>query len=114
MGADSHKQRDFCLLECIREEEDALWMVFTSVQHREYPEKKGHIRTLSKPRGWKISPTKGSKGTRSDVVWIADLSGETVLLVSPDLLGDSDNLVKFFESLEKTSDKRSKSKHWEL
>jgi len=110
-SADSQKQRDFCLLECVREEEDATWMVFTSVQHREYPEQKGLIRTLSKPCGWKISPTKGSKGTRSDVVWIADLTGETVLLVSPDLLGDSDNLVKFFESLGTT---KRKSDKWEL
>jgi len=95
-SADPHKERDFCLLESFRKEPDTCWLLYTSVDHREFPEPKESIRTISKPSGWRISASKGSKGQQSDVVFAASLTGQTILLLSPDLLGDSDSLVQYF------------------
>jgi len=95
-SADPHKERDFCLLESFREEPDTCWLLYTSVDHRDFPEPKESIRTISKPYGWRISRSNGSNGQHSDVVFAASLTGETILLLSPDLLGDSNSLVQYF------------------
>jgi len=100
-SADSHNQRDFCLLETFREENpNTYWLLYTSVDHRAFPEPKDCIRTISKPIGWKISPTKGSQGQASDVTFAALLTGTTILLVSSDLLGDNNDIVQFFHRLQ--------------
>lgn len=99
-SADPHKERDFCVLQSLREESGVYWLLYTSVDHRDFPEPKECIRTISKPCGWKISPSKNSNGKKSDVVFAACLTGETILLLSPDLLGESDHLVQFFANVK--------------
>jgi len=99
-SADPHKERDFCLLQSLRGEPGVCWLLYTSVDHRDFPEPKECIRTISKPCGWKISESKNSRGKKTDVVFAASLTGETILLLSPDLLGDSDHLVQLFAHIK--------------
>lgn len=100
-SADSHTQRDFCLLESYRKEEPStFWILYTSVEHRAFPEPKDCIRTISGPAGWKISATEGSQGQACDVTFAASLTGTTILLVSSDLLGDNIDIVHFFHGVK--------------
>lgn len=72
--------------------------------HPEVPEYKDHVRASTNPSGFIISPytiedEKGNLVSSSLLIWVAQLDREGILIYSPDLLGETEELMKSFHNL---------------
>ena len=99
-----YKFRDFVVLRCFRENynnEGRHLMVFSSISNYDkIPESKDKLRTIILPTGFEVKPY-GNDKTRSRVSFRAHMTNESILLVSADLLGETDEL---FQSLARIGD----------
>jgi len=131
-----YKFRDFCLLRCTTELNGSRLIAMRSVTHPRIPEQKNYQRAIFYPTGYLIVPNDGSsqpiEGLKSPsgkllrpeskeeikgrtrppatngsiLTFIAQMDRDSVLLVSPDLLGETDELLQSMRNLEKLLEMR--------
>lgn len=99
-----YKYRDFCLLRSWTKLESGGRMIATrSVLHPALPEQKDNIRAVLFPTGYIVTEIDGGAGGGAEdggaelgssclVTYVAQLDREGVLIFSPDLLGETDQL----------------------
>lgn len=93
-----YKHRDLCLLRSWRADPDGSYAIAerSVASHPDVPELKDHVRAGLGPSGFLITPY-ASDSTL--LIWIAQLDREAVLIFSPDLLGETDELFRSFHNL---------------
>ncbi len=95
-----YKYRDFCLMRSWTTLEDGrALLAMRSVLHPQVPEQKDYIRAILYPTGYIVAPVPAADGKqtadakRCRVTFVAQMDRESVLLMSPDLLGETDELL---------------------
>ena len=96
-----YKYRDFCLLRTIKKNDDGtIISIYRSITHSQCPELKDHVRAILYPTGQILTPCKLSldndSGSTVDAclyTYISQMDREAVLINSPDLLGETDELL---------------------
>lgn len=125
-----YKYRDFCLLRSWTELQNGVRLIamrsvfryalrksmtyLLKVIHPRVPERKDYTRAILYPTGFLIVPKDSephaggdttakadTERKRSQLTFIAQLDRESVLLLSPDLLGETDELLVSMMNLEK-------------
>eukprot|EP00475_Leptophrys_vorax_P042443 TRINITY_DN8001_c0_g1_i1.p2 TRINITY_DN8001_c0_g1~~TRINITY_DN8001_c0_g1_i1.p2 ORF type:complete len:236 (+),score=58.35 TRINITY_DN8001_c0_g1_i1:658-1365(+) len=101
-----YKYRDFCLLRSWRKEADGGYVVMTrSVQHPDVPEQKDSVRASMQASGFLLTPVTSheSSGPLSVtlLLWIAQLDREGILIFTPDLLNETNELFQSFQNFRK-------------
>lgn len=111
-----YKYRDFCLLRSWfkRDEIGGRVIVERSVIHPRVPEQKDHVRAVLFPSGYVIThmdeapappstpgaPTATQSGKKGCLLtWVAQMDRESVMIVSPELLGETDQLTQSVRNL---------------
>lgn len=87
-----YKHYDLCTLVGGVSKPDGTYRVGTlSIDHHNAPESKDMSRVILLPSGWHIKPLGPEK---CHVQFFAQMTNESVLIVSPDLLGETDDLMQ--------------------
>jgi hypothetical protein len=102
-----YKYRDFCLLRSWRKEADGGYVVVNrSVQHPDIPEEKDSVRSTMQASGFLLTPYTSQEEDGSTaftlLLWIVQLDREGILIFTPDLLNETDELFRSFDNLRKT------------
>ena len=113
-----YKFRDFVVLRCFRKNyknENRHLMVFSSISNYDkIAESKEKLRTIILPSGFEIKPYENNPN-RSHVSFRAHMTSESILLVSADLLGETDELFESLARIEKLTglmkEQSGKSRH---
>lgn len=93
-----YKYRDLCLLRSTTKLENGGRLLATrSVLHPSAPETE-HVRAVLFPTGWIVTPTR--EPGRCFLSYIGQMDREAVLIISPDLLGESNDLRQGFQNLK--------------
>jgi hypothetical protein len=86
-----YKYRDFCFLRAAVVDEDGTHVLAAkSILHRAGPEQKDNIRAVLFASGYVLSPLEAGHHTK--LSFITQMDKESVLIVSPDLLGETNEL----------------------